>query len=246
MPEGCNELVSFTFEAITVRIVEFKGRPWWVASDVAAILGYQTAATMARGLDADEKGYTNLYTLGGDQRLIIVSESGVYHAIFRSKRPEATRFRRWVTEVLLPAIRRGVHILPGEPIVDLQDPDEGLGKRQGERFKEERERIEKIYGMPLTQAAGLSKARIRSIEELDETILKPHLINALIGLGFDLQYLRYGRRTLTRAERAIRDAYRAAPDAQRQLMLAQASSIDRSPRLLQDAYGEIYELPPAP
>ena len=43
---------------------------------------------------------------GGPQELTIISESGLYHAILKSRRKEAKPFRRWVTEEVLPTIRR--------------------------------------------------------------------------------------------------------------------------------------------
>jgi hypothetical protein len=61
---------------------------------------------MTRNLDEDEKGTHNVRTLGGEQALSIISESGLYNAIFRSRREEAKAFRRWVTGTVLPELRR--------------------------------------------------------------------------------------------------------------------------------------------
>ena len=57
-------------------------------------------------MDEDEKGVTNGYTLGGNQELTIINESGLYHLIFISRKPEAKAIRRWVTGTVLPSIRR--------------------------------------------------------------------------------------------------------------------------------------------
>ncbi len=60
-----------------------------------------TAMAMAR-LDDDEKGTQIVQTLGGDQELTTISESGLYAAILKSRKPEAKRFEKWViAEVLL-------------------------------------------------------------------------------------------------------------------------------------------------
>jgi hypothetical protein len=59
-----------------------------------------------RGLDADEKGLRTTETLGGAQSLVAVNESGLYALIFRSRKPSARIFRRWVTTEVLPAIRK--------------------------------------------------------------------------------------------------------------------------------------------
>lgn len=57
-------------------------------------------------LDDDEKGVGNTDTLGGLQEMIIISESGLYALIFRSRKPQAVRFRKWVTSEVLPTIRK--------------------------------------------------------------------------------------------------------------------------------------------
>ncbi|MBR1602194.1 MAG: hypothetical protein IJ667_02000, partial [Synergistaceae bacterium] len=57
-------------------------------------------------LDADEKGVTKCDTPGGMQDMTIVSESGLYTLIMRSNKPEAKRFRKWVTSEVLPSIRK--------------------------------------------------------------------------------------------------------------------------------------------
>jgi hypothetical protein len=47
-----------------------------------------------------------VHTPGGPQELSTVSESGLYRLIFSSRKPQAQAFRRWVTQEVLPAIRR--------------------------------------------------------------------------------------------------------------------------------------------
>ncbi|WP_180967243.1 phage antirepressor [Zhihengliuella halotolerans] len=82
------------------------GEPWFVAADVAKILGYEKATFMTRRLDEDEKGVRSVHTLGGYQQMTIVSEAGLYSAILGSKVPGAKAFKRWVTHEVLPAIRK--------------------------------------------------------------------------------------------------------------------------------------------
>lgn len=99
-------LIAYQFEENPVRVVMVAGDPWWVASDLAKALGYGQAAFMTRNLDEDEKGLHNMQTLQGNQELSIVSESGMYAAIFKSRKAEAQRFRKWVTAEVLPELRR--------------------------------------------------------------------------------------------------------------------------------------------
>lgn len=98
----------FAYTDSMVRTVEVGGEPWFVAKDVAEILGYRSAPDMTRSLDEDEIGTTQIVrsTSGGNPNMTIISESGLYHAIFQSRKEEAKAFRRWVTGEVLPAIRR--------------------------------------------------------------------------------------------------------------------------------------------
>ncbi|HEY8940294.1 MAG TPA: Bro-N domain-containing protein [Cellvibrio sp.] len=57
-------------------------------------------------LDSDEKGIHSMNTPGGTQNLTTVNESGLYTLIFTSRKEEATRFKKWVTSEVLPAIRK--------------------------------------------------------------------------------------------------------------------------------------------
>lgn len=114
-------LLSYQFGVNPLRIVRREGEPWFAATDVAQALGYRDAANLVRNLEDDEKGTHNVSTLGGDQELTIISESGLYAAIFRSRKPEARLFRKWVTSEVLPAIRKtGTFTLAGaDPVKSL-------------------------------------------------------------------------------------------------------------------------------
>ena len=100
-------LTQFTFHnEYNVRIIDLNGELWFVASDVASALDYRMASDMTRFLDDDEKGTHNLRTPSGSQDLTIINESGLYSAILKSRKPEAKKFKKWVTSEVLPAIRK--------------------------------------------------------------------------------------------------------------------------------------------
>lgn len=103
---GSLPTLSQVFGKHEIRAVERDGEVWLVASDVAKVLGYRDAANLTRRLMEDEKGYSNLSTLGGDQEVAIINEAGTYRAIFASSRQEAEAFKRWVLHDLLPTLRR--------------------------------------------------------------------------------------------------------------------------------------------
>jgi len=85
----------------TIRFVERTPGDWWaVATDVAKALGYKHAPHMVRMIDDDEKDVRIVDTLGGKQKTTIISETGIYEAIFNSSRDEAKEFKRWVKSLL--------------------------------------------------------------------------------------------------------------------------------------------------
>lgn len=111
-------LKSYAFEDQLVRIVHRDDDLWFVATDVAAILGYRDAPNMTRNLDDDEAATHNMRSSGQMRELSIISESGLYAAIFASRKPQARHFRKWVTSEVLPAIRR-----TGTYALDHPEPD---------------------------------------------------------------------------------------------------------------------------
>lgn len=97
----------FSFNTAAVRTLLIEGNPWFVATDLAEILGYRDASNMLRLLDDAESEGTHLVsTPGGVQELSVLNESGLYGVILRSNKPEAKVFRKWVTGEVLPAIRK--------------------------------------------------------------------------------------------------------------------------------------------
>jgi prophage antirepressor-like protein len=82
------------------------GEPWFIGSDVSIALEYRDAGNMTRNLDDDEKGTQIVSTLGGEQQMLVINESGLYSAILRSRKPAAKRFKKWVTAEVLPSIRK--------------------------------------------------------------------------------------------------------------------------------------------
>ena len=97
-------VASFSFENFSVRAINRNGEIWFVAADVCAAIDLGTE--QIRRLDDDEKGLHLTQTPGGKQEMSIINESGLYALILRSRKPEAKRFRKWVTSEVLPAIRK--------------------------------------------------------------------------------------------------------------------------------------------
>ncbi len=91
----------------TVRTIVKDGEPWFVGKDVAEILGYkETAKAIRTHICAEDKGVSVLDTPGGQQKITLINESGLYSLILGSKLPKAKTFKRWVTSEVLPIIRK--------------------------------------------------------------------------------------------------------------------------------------------
>jgi anti-repressor protein len=93
-----------------VRTALINGEPWFVGNDIAAALGYGSGKSLpnaiARHVDDEDKGVTEMMTPGGAQNMTIINESGLYSLVLSSKLPGAKKFKRWVTSEVLPAIRK--------------------------------------------------------------------------------------------------------------------------------------------
>ncbi|WGO82344.1 BRO-N domain-containing protein [Arsenophonus apicola] len=98
--------VLFNFHNNNVRVLLINDQPWFVASDISNSLNYLSAKDMVRNLDDDEKDRHIVPTLGGHQEMLIINESGLYSSILRSRKPEAKLFKKWVTNEVLPSIRK--------------------------------------------------------------------------------------------------------------------------------------------
>lgn len=103
---AANAPVEFQFQTNTVRAVNRNGECWFVAADVGAVLTLGNIRSSIALLDDDEKGVHSMDTPSGKQEMSIINESGLYALILRSRKPEAKRFRKWVTSEVLPAIRK--------------------------------------------------------------------------------------------------------------------------------------------
>ncbi len=107
MGDNSTNVIPFNFGQQQVRTLLVGGEPWFVASDVCDALELVgRSRNFTRMLDEDEKGAHIVSTPGGAQEMQVVNESGLYALIFKSRKPEAKRFKKWVTSEVLPAIRK--------------------------------------------------------------------------------------------------------------------------------------------
>ena len=90
-------------------------------------------------VDSEDKGVTKCYTLGGEQELTVINESGLYSLILSSKLPTAKKFKRWVTAEVLPSIRKnGMYATDATIDKFIEDPEYAI--RILTAYKEERDK----------------------------------------------------------------------------------------------------------
>ncbi|MDE7466687.1 MAG: hypothetical protein K2M59_09775 [Muribaculaceae bacterium] len=138
VPAEAGELEVFNFsqEKAPIRVQIVDGEPWFVAKDVCQVLGIEKYRDAVSRLDEDERESVLVDTLGGTQKMSAVGESGLYSLIFQSRKPEAKKFRKWVTGEVLPSIRKkGYYGLKRTPkdYLDVRDvPYKVMNFRDGE------------------------------------------------------------------------------------------------------------------
>ena len=123
-----NELMIFNNpEFGEIRTVEVNGEPWFVGKDVATALGYGEGKSLANAVAnhvEEDKGVTELMTPGGNQKMVIINESGLYSLVLSSKLPGAKRFKRWITSEVIPSIRKhGAYLTPETLEAAILNPD---------------------------------------------------------------------------------------------------------------------------
>lgn len=116
-----------------VRVTIINDEPWFVGKDVAEILGYSNTQKAIRDhVDEDDKLTERFVQSGQNREMYIINESGLYSLILSSKLPKAKKFKRWVTNEILPEIRKtGIYKLKeGEPLTEKQMEQIKIGKAQ--------------------------------------------------------------------------------------------------------------------
>jgi prophage antirepressor-like protein len=168
-----SNLSVFSFEEKEVRFVGIAEKPEWVAADVCTCLQLSDTSKALETLEPDEKGTKNVRTPGGEQEMLTVTEPGLYRLIFKSRKPVAKRFQRWVFHEVLPAIRKtGSYSLhPSQPPTLALPPVEQRLKTLVEAMK------------TLTEITGdkLNPYMEQQINDYAANLLADHNRQSLIG-----------------------------------------------------------------
>lgn len=117
-----NAIVPFDFETQPVRVHHRDGAPWFVLADVCRVLEHSNPSMAAKLLDDDERDALSITDpIGRAQEATVISESGMWRLVLRSRKAAAKRFTKWITSEVLPSIRRtGTY---GQPSTELDLTD---------------------------------------------------------------------------------------------------------------------------
>lgn len=129
-----SQLIPFEFDGKSVRVVtDENSELWFVAVDVCKVLDHSNPSVALSRLDNDERKslkYNSLnisegvknQSLNQNQEINVINESGLYSLILTSRKPEAKKFKKWVTSEVLPSIRKtGKYELEKKHTITLPD-----------------------------------------------------------------------------------------------------------------------------
>lgn len=153
-----SEITPFNFEGNSVRWVWIDGEPWFVALDVCEVLGIQNARMAVDRLEREDVSFADVHSesRGQSRPTNVINESGLYELIIRSNKPDARRFRRWITAEVLPSLRKygSYSIVPTEPDDDLVPIEQMI-----RRLRETRHRVEALEDGQRELTAKVSAAQ---------------------------------------------------------------------------------------
>ncbi|MBO1416911.1 Bro-N domain-containing protein [Streptomyces sp. FH025] len=138
---------SFPVTGQPIRVVMIDGEPWFVTADVCRVLGRRNPSDTIKGLESHQHRTVDLRAVTlhqmegydvpagqkpyrqGNPLLGVVSEAGLYSLLMRSDKKSARPFRAWVTDDLLPSIRRGDTDIPTQQRRMAETLTEAIGQQ---------------------------------------------------------------------------------------------------------------------
>ncbi|EDR9397440.1 phage repressor protein/antirepressor Ant [Salmonella enterica subsp. enterica] len=180
-----NDFTIFKFGDSEIRVINKCGEPWFVAKDVCDALALTNSRKALTALDDDEKGVTLSYTLGGEQNLSIVSESGMYTLVLRcrdavNKGSVPHKFRKWVTAEVLPSIRKHGEYVKGkkttvEERTPLRDAVNMLVGKKGLRYDDAYNMVHQRFGIDSIDELSIEQIPL-AVEYIHRVVLEGEFI----------------------------------------------------------------------
>lgn len=120
--------------------------PLFLAKEVAEAIEHSDVSMMMRNIDDEEKGTSIVCTPGGKQKVLMLTEDGLYEVLMQSRKPIAKEFKKGVKLILKEIRTKG-----GYMVALNETPDETMARaliiahatreRMEKRIAEQQERI---------------------------------------------------------------------------------------------------------
>ena len=158
------------FEGQKVEVFEFNGEVLFNPYDVAAILGVKNVRDRIRDFNDNQRIKLTQSTVGIPDNLdiptsgrVYITESGVYKLTFQSRKPQAEKFSDWVTDEVLPSIRKhGAYLTPDKVEEVLLNPDTIIKIAQNLKEEQEKRRQLEIENNELKPKANYCEQVLQS------------------------------------------------------------------------------------
>ena len=134
---------TFHFQGKEIQIKVVDNEPWFLAADIAKALTVKDTSRMINNANIKEKHVRAILniTLGGEQKMLFVDEAGMYKILMKSRKAVADEFQDWVSEEVLPSIRKtGSYSVNEAPALPL-DYELQLMKARAEILSREAEKL---------------------------------------------------------------------------------------------------------
>ena len=126
-----------------IRVIERDGNPWFVAKDVCDVLGLTNARKAVKTLEDYEKADVTISYGSQNRHVNTISESGLYRLIFKSNKPAAKEFTRWVACEVIPSIRKhGMYMT--DKVAEMAQVDPKAFETVTKKYLEAREKNQQL------------------------------------------------------------------------------------------------------
>lgn len=130
-----------------IRTLKKDEEIWFVAGDVANILDFRDAYTAARSVADEDKKLHKLRVAGQNREVTLINEAGLYTLALKSRKPEAKKFKKWITHEVIPEIRKtGQYISKPSSVEDLIIMQAESVKELKQKVDHQEEQIKSIKG----------------------------------------------------------------------------------------------------
>ena len=181
---------TFHFQGKEIQIKVVNNEPWFLASDIAKALSVKNVSDMVKGANIKEEHiriFLN-YTNDVHREMLFVDESGMYKILMKSRKAVAEKFQDWVTEQVLPSIRKTgsysvnqATALPLDYELQLIRAKAELTSNEAEKFSQEQKLLsqkQSFYEMMINQANSFEENGNLKIAAVMRTSISNSLLSS--------------------------------------------------------------------